>query len=95
MCACWIFVLGVVYPHPNAPNSKVERCLFQALMQFSDSIKKIIPDYVPDTDILIVLTGDFNIDVQGNQSLLEFIKHEFRLEYVTTTPTTRRLVTQR
>jgi hypothetical protein len=60
-------------------------------MQYSDSIKKI----EPDTDIPIVLTGDFNIDVQGNQSLLEFTKREFRLEYVPTTPTTRRLVTQR
>jgi hypothetical protein len=57
-------------------------------MQFSDSIKKIIPDYELDTDIPIVLTGDFNIDVQGDQSLLEFIKREFRLKYVPTTPTT-------
>jgi hypothetical protein len=36
-------------------------------MQYFDSIKKIIPDYEPDTDIPIVLTGEFNIDVQGNQ----------------------------
>jgi hypothetical protein len=57
-------------------------------MRYSDSIKRIIPDYEPDTDILIVLTGDFNIDVQDNQSLLEFTKREFRLEHVPTTPTT-------
>jgi hypothetical protein len=31
------------------------------------------------SDIPIVLTGDFNIDVQGNQSLLDFMKREFRL----------------
>jgi hypothetical protein len=95
MCACWIFVLGAVYLHPNTSNCEVERCLFQALMQYSNSIKKIILYYEPDTNIPIVLTGDFNIDVQGNQSLLEFTKREFRLEYVPTTPTTRRLVTQR
>jgi hypothetical protein len=41
-------------------------------MQYSDSIKKIIPDYEPDTDVPILLTVDFNINVQGNQSLLEF-----------------------
>jgi hypothetical protein len=82
------FALGVVYLHPNTPNSEAERCLFQALMQYSDSIKKIIPDYDPDTDISIVLTGDFNIDVQGNQSLLHFMKCEFRLEYVPMKPTT-------
>jgi hypothetical protein len=87
MCACWIFVLGVVYLHPNTPNSEVERCLLEAPMQYSDSIKKIFPDYEPDTDIPIVLTGDVNIDAEGNQSLLELMKFEFRLEYVPTTQT--------
>jgi hypothetical protein len=57
-------------------------------MQYSDNIKKFIPDYEPDTDIPIVLTSDFNIDIQGNRSFLEFMKREFRLEYIPTTPTT-------
>jgi hypothetical protein len=80
-------IVGQVINVPVDVNT-MERCLFQALMQFSDSIKTIIPDYEPDTEVPIVLTGDFNIDVQGGQSLLEIMKREFRLEYVPTTPTT-------
>jgi hypothetical protein len=57
-------------------------------MQYSDSIKKNIPDYETHTDIPIALTGDSNIDVQGNQSLLKIMKRKFCLEYVPTTTTT-------
>jgi len=57
-------------------------------MLYSESVKKIFPNLEPDTETPIVLTGDFNIDVRRNQSLVEFMQHEFRLQYVPTTPTT-------
>ncbi|KDR12824.1 hypothetical protein L798_13243 [Zootermopsis nevadensis] len=75
----------LLYLHPNA---SVEFCLYRSLMQYLESVKKIFLNFLPDTETPIVLTGDFNIDVRRNQSLVEFMQREFRLQYVPTTPTT-------
>jgi hypothetical protein len=62
-----LFILGSVYIHPNVSQTSIEVFLFQMLCKYSDSIRNIVPNMSPDTNVPIMLTGDFNVDVTQNK----------------------------
>jgi hypothetical protein len=65
-----------------------EHILLPSLLDYSKSIIKIIPDYEPDLATPIIITGDFNVNVMQEHSLLDFMLSEFNLSYIETPPTT-------
>ncbi|GFU96992.1 uncharacterized protein TNCV_3788181 [Trichonephila clavipes] len=83
-----LFILGAVYIHPKASAEAVKLCLCQSLLPHSANLTKLIPNSQPDLETPIVLCGDFNCDSQQNSYLLEFVRNEFGLNYVQTSPTT-------
>ncbi|GBP83093.1 hypothetical protein EVAR_84857_1 [Eumeta japonica] len=83
-----LFILGAVYIHPKASAEAVKLCLHQSLLPYSAHLTKLIPNSQPDLETPIVLCGDFNCDPQQNSYLVEFMRNEFGLNYVQTSPTT-------
>ncbi|GFW30509.1 uncharacterized protein TNCV_454471 [Trichonephila clavipes] len=83
-----LFILGVVYIHPKASAEAVKLCLCQSLLPYSANLTKLIPNSQPDLETPIVLCGDFNCDPQQNSYLVEFMRNEFGLNSVQTSPTT-------
>ncbi|GFV57651.1 uncharacterized protein TNCV_3132391 [Trichonephila clavipes] len=83
-----LFILGAVYIHPKASAEAVKLCLYQSLLRYSANLTKLIPNSQPDLETPIVLCGDFNCDPQQNSYLIEFMRNEFDLNYVQTSPTT-------
>ncbi|GFX05943.1 ATP-dependent DNA helicase PIF1, partial [Trichonephila clavipes] len=83
-----LFILGAVYIHPKASAEAVKICLYQSLLPYSANLTKLIPNSQPDLETPIVLCGDFNCDPQQNSYLVEFMRNEFGLNYVQTSPTT-------
>ncbi|GFT43284.1 uncharacterized protein TNCV_2521271 [Trichonephila clavipes] len=83
-----LFILGAVYIHPKASAEAVKLCLYQSLLPYSANLTKLIPNFQPDLETSIVLCGDFNCDPQQNSYLVEFMRNEFGLNYVQTSPTT-------
>ncbi|GFT28833.1 ATP-dependent DNA helicase [Trichonephila clavipes] len=83
-----LFILGAVYIHPKASAEAVKLCLYQSLLPYSANLTKLIPNSQPDLETPIVLCGDFNCDPQQNSCLVEFMRNEFGLNYVQTSPTT-------
>ncbi|GFU22764.1 uncharacterized protein TNCV_829751 [Trichonephila clavipes] len=83
-----LFILGAVYIHPKASAEAVKLCLYQSLLPYSENLTKLIPNSQPDLETPIVLCGDFNCDPQQNSYLVEFMRNEFGLNYVQTSPTT-------
>ncbi|GFW29825.1 uncharacterized protein TNCV_3936921 [Trichonephila clavipes] len=83
-----LFILGAVYIHPKASAEAVKLCLYQSLLPYSANLTKLIPNSQPDLETPIVLCGDFNCDPQQNSYLVEFMRNEFGLNYVQTSPTT-------
>jgi hypothetical protein len=57
------FVLGAVYIHPNASSSAIECCIYRSQLEYSKSIRKIIPSIELDLHTPMIITGDFNFDV--------------------------------
>ncbi|GFU66137.1 uncharacterized protein TNCV_2858101 [Trichonephila clavipes] len=88
-----LFILGAVYIHPKASAEAVKLCLYQSLLPYSANLTKLIPNSQPDLETPIVLCGDFNCDPQQNSYLVEFMRNEFGLNYVQTSPTTLRNTT--
>ncbi|GFT51651.1 ATP-dependent DNA helicase [Trichonephila clavipes] len=83
-----LFILGAVYIHPKASAEAVKLCLYQSLLPYSANLTKLIPNSQPDLETPIVLCSDFNCDPQQNSYLVEFMRNEFGLNYVQTSPTT-------
>ncbi|GFW88720.1 uncharacterized protein TNCV_2833801 [Trichonephila clavipes] len=83
-----LFILGAVDIHPKASTEAVKLCLYQSLLPYSANLTKLIPNSQPDLETPIVLCGDFNCDPQQNSYLVEFMRNEFGLNYVQTSPTT-------
>ncbi|GFV66369.1 uncharacterized protein TNCV_1478331 [Trichonephila clavipes] len=83
-----LFILGAVYIHPKASAEAVKLCLYQLLLPYSANLTKLILNSQPDLETPIVLCGDFNCDPQQNSYLVEFMRNEFGLNYVQTSPTT-------
>ncbi|GFW64978.1 gamma-aminobutyric acid type B receptor subunit 1 [Trichonephila clavipes] len=83
-----LFILGAVYIHPKASAEAVKLCLYQSLLPYSANLTKLIPNSQPDLETPIVLCGDFNCDPQQNSYLVEFMRNEFGLNYIQTSPTT-------
>ncbi|GFT00926.1 uncharacterized protein TNCV_4053651 [Trichonephila clavipes] len=83
-----LFILGAVYIYPKASAEAVKLCLYQSLLPYSANLTKLIPNSQPDLETPIVLCGDFNCDPQQNNYLVEFMRNEFGLNYVQTSPTT-------
>ncbi|GFX57900.1 uncharacterized protein TNCV_3068671 [Trichonephila clavipes] len=83
-----LFILDAVYIHLKASAEAVKLCLYQSLLPYSANLTKLIPNSQPDLETPIVLCGDFNCDPQQNSYLVEFMRNEFGLNYVQTSPTT-------
>ncbi|GFX71093.1 ATP-dependent DNA helicase [Trichonephila clavipes] len=83
-----LFILGAVYIHPKASAEAVKLCFYQSLLPYSANLIKLIRNSQPDLETPIVLCGDFNCDPQQNSYLVEFMRNEFGLNYVQTSPTT-------
>ncbi|GFU66599.1 ATP-dependent DNA helicase [Trichonephila clavipes] len=83
-----LFILGAVYIHPKESAEAVKLCLYQSLLPYSANLTKLIPNSQPDLETPIVLCGDFNCDPQQNSYLVDFMRNEFGLNYVQTSPTT-------
>ncbi|GFW35158.1 uncharacterized protein TNCV_5067231 [Trichonephila clavipes] len=83
-----LFILGAVFIHPKASVEAVKLCLYQSLLPYSANLTKLILNSQPDLETPIVLCGDFNCDPQQNSYLVEFMRNEFGLNYVPTSPTT-------
>jgi hypothetical protein len=71
------FILGAVYIHPTVPQEATEYFVFQILGAYSEAIRLIFPNMNPDTEIPILLCGDFNMDIMQNKSFVKFIKSKF------------------
>ncbi|GFS51646.1 gamma-aminobutyric acid type B receptor subunit 1 [Trichonephila clavipes] len=82
-----LFILGAVYIHPKASAEAVKLCLYQSLLPYSANLTKLIPNSQPDLETPIVLCDDFNCDPQQKSYLVEFMRNEFGLNYVQTSPT--------
>ncbi|GFX24825.1 uncharacterized protein TNCV_4489161 [Trichonephila clavipes] len=83
-----LFILGAVYIHPKASAEAVKLCLYKSLLPYSANLTKLIPNSQPDLETPIVLCGDFSCDPQQNSYLVEFMRNEFGINYVQTSPTT-------
>jgi hypothetical protein len=60
------FILGAVYIHSNVPQEAIEYFMLQMLDAYSEAIRLICPNTNPDTEIPILLCGDFNTDIMQN-----------------------------
>ena len=64
------FVLGCAYIHPNVTISNLQMFLFGNMIKYSERTKKIFDDVSVDTEVSMVIMGDFNVDAQTNFCLL-------------------------
>ncbi|GFS68630.1 ATP-dependent DNA helicase [Trichonephila clavipes] len=83
-----LFILGAVYIHPKVSAEAVKLCLYQSLLPYSANLTKLMPNSQPGLETPIVPCGDFNCDPQQNSYLVEFMRNEFGLNCVQTSPTT-------
>jgi len=51
------FILGAVYIHPKVPQEAIEYFMFQMLGAYSEAIRLIFPNMIPDTETPILLAG--------------------------------------
>jgi len=81
------FVLGAVYIHPNVPQEAIEYFMFQMFGAYSEAIRLIFPNMNPDTEIPVLLCGDFNMDTMQNKSFVNFTKSKFNLDCISSAST--------
>jgi hypothetical protein len=74
------FILGAIYIHPNMPQESVEYFMFQMLGAYSEAIRLIFSSMNPNTETLILLCGDFDMDITQNKSFVNFMKSRFNLD---------------
>lgn len=67
-------VLCAVYIHPGASVSNISVLLHQALFPY------VHPIMLVDTNVPILLCGDFNTNVKNDETFLEFMKDMYNLE---------------
>lgn len=77
------FILGCVYIHPNVSISDLEMFFF-AMLKYSKNAKKISKNMIVDTEVPMIIMGDFNIDAQTNLHALDFMKTQLNLDFVPT-----------
>ncbi|XP_065164189.1 uncharacterized protein [Atheta coriaria] len=74
------FVLGAIYVHPGASTQNVGMLLWQALGPYIHNTQYVTPFLQVDSNIPILLCGDFNKNVKTDDSFLRFMKETFNLE---------------
>jgi hypothetical protein len=82
------FILGAIYIHSNMPQEAIEYFMFHMPAAYSEAIRPIFPNMNPDTETLILLCRDFNMDIMQNKSFLNFMKSKFNLDCISSAPTT-------
>ncbi|GFQ77620.1 uncharacterized protein TNCT_180991 [Trichonephila clavata] len=76
------FKLRRVYIHPGTALAEIKLFMLRSLLKYSKNIAKIIPDYDPDLTTLIMIVGDFNVNVLQDRSLPSFMLRELSLSYI-------------
>lgn len=91
---CEKFILGAVYIHPRASKTNVELFLRHAMADYTVNTPRTCPTAQVAVDTPMVITGDFNSNIQDSSATLDFMRDEFGLSYVTCgRPTTLRNTT--
>lgn len=76
------FILGSVYIHPYVSISDMEMLLFSAMIKYSPTTRLISDNMEVDTNVPIIIVGDFNVDAKLDLHALSFMKKHFNLDYV-------------
>ncbi|GBM86429.1 hypothetical protein AVEN_93657-1 [Araneus ventricosus] len=76
--------LSSVYILPGVDPSHLKMLLFSALIKYSETSLLIDEEFHIDKDVLIIVMGDFNVDVKRNEKEFGFIKKHFDMNMVTT-----------
>ena len=73
-------VLCAVYIHPGASVSNISVLLHQALFPYVHNSQYVHPIMQVDTNVPILLCGDFNTNVKNDETFLQFMKDMYNLE---------------
>jgi hypothetical protein len=67
------------------PFDKVE----EFIRRYAEAIMRIIPEFKVNKDVPITISGDFNMGINKDPSIIQFLKEELNLDYMpTSSPTT-------
>jgi hypothetical protein len=81
------FTLGAIYIHPRASRANIETFLSHALSDYSAASMNSRSPVELNTSLM--LSGDFNINVQDDPRIIQFMVQEFNMSFVESSgPTT-------
>lgn len=83
------FDIAAIYIHPAVSKTNIKRFLFQALEEYKEAARRPAASVENDTEIPLIITGDFNTNIDDDAWLIELLRSDFGLTYITSPyPTT-------
>ena len=70
------------------PQEAIEYFVFQMFGAYPEAIRLIFPNMNPDTESLILLCGNFHMNIMQNKLFVNFMKSKFNLNYISSASTT-------
>lgn len=69
------FHLAVIYIHPEMAKTRIQQFMLGSLAQF-------VPSADVDIEMPLLVTGDFNVNIDDDKWLVELFENDFGLTYV-------------
>lgn len=82
------FLMASVYIHPNVSMTEITRFLGKYLKDYTIKTNELDTINEANRSIPMVVSGDFNVDISKNKTLLDYMKNEFGLVYLESPTTT-------
>lgn len=76
------FILSAVYLHPGAAQRDIKLFILYALNRYTHATRRLDPTAEIDVETPMMITGDFNTNLNDDDWLLRFLESEFGLSYV-------------